>query len=126
MRDFASVAEQHRAAGRLARADLTTLVRYYVPLVQEYIDAGRRIDAELVERVIVIFHERRGELSIGKLRRDTAAERAVIDTQRPAHPRSGGCGESAGLLPPRASDDWACRVGTACRAGIYSANCADP
>ena len=50
MRDFASVAEQRRAAGRLARADLTTLVRYYVPLVQEYIDAGRRIDAELVER----------------------------------------------------------------------------
>jgi len=68
IRDFATVAEQHRAAGRLAGADLTTLVRYYAPLVQEYIDAGRRIDAELVARAVAIFHERRGELSIRKLR----------------------------------------------------------
>ncbi|MGE5579056.1 MAG: hypothetical protein ACM3WU_03340 [Bacillota bacterium] len=65
IRDFASEAKQQRAAGRTTYADLTALAGYYVPLLQEYIDAGRRIDAELAERAVEVFKERLGELAIG-------------------------------------------------------------
>lgn len=66
MRDFASESVRQRAAGRTNSADRAALAGYYVPLMREYIDAGRSIDAELVERAVRIFNERRGELAIGK------------------------------------------------------------
>jgi hypothetical protein len=65
IRDFATVSEQHRAAGRLESADLAALAGYYAPLMQEHIDVGKPIDAGFVERAIGIFTERRGELAIG-------------------------------------------------------------
>ena len=63
IRDFASEAQQLRAAGCDDNADLTALTGYYLPLMQEYIDAAKPIDAELIERAIAIFHARQNEFS---------------------------------------------------------------
>lgn len=66
MRDFASDSARQHAAGRHDEADRAALAGYYLPIVQEYIDAGKSFDADLVERAIAIFNERRGELAIGR------------------------------------------------------------
>ncbi|HHX09987.1 MAG TPA: hypothetical protein GX729_01250 [Firmicutes bacterium] len=63
IRDLASEAERLRAAGHHDHADRTALTGYYLPLMQEYIDAAKPIDAELIERAIAIFHSRRDEFS---------------------------------------------------------------
>lgn len=57
VRDFASEAAQQRAAGRIGNADLLSVTGLYVPLLQEYIDAGKPIDADLVKRAIALFKE---------------------------------------------------------------------
>jgi hypothetical protein len=63
IRDLASEAERLCAAGHHDHADRTALTGYYLPLMQEYIDAAKPIDAELIERAIAIFHSRRDEFS---------------------------------------------------------------
>jgi hypothetical protein len=66
IRDFMTESARQRAAGRFRDADRTALAGYYVPLMQEYVGAEKRIDACLVERAVRMFNERQGEFAIGR------------------------------------------------------------